>query len=43
MRPGQLEAETEQRYRQEGIPLNDETLGQLAAVAKELGVASALS
>ncbi len=41
--PGQLEAETEQRYRQEGIPLNDETLGQLAAVAKELGVASALS
>lgn len=41
--PGQLEAETEQRYRQEGIPLNDETLGRLAAVAKELGVASALS
>ena len=41
--PGQLEAETEQRYRQEGIPLNDETLGQLAAVAKELGVAPALS
>lgn len=36
--PGGLEAETEDRYRREGIPLNEETLMALRAVAEELGV-----
>jgi len=39
--PGHLEAQ--QRYRQEGIPLNPQTLAELAKTAKELDVdASAL-
>jgi LDH2 family malate/lactate/ureidoglycolate dehydrogenase len=35
--PGELETETEQAYRQDGIPLNDETLAGLAAAARDLG------
>jgi LDH2 family malate/lactate/ureidoglycolate dehydrogenase len=35
--PGQLEAETEARYRREGIPLNEETLNGIAAAAREVG------
>ncbi|MGH9662055.1 MAG: Ldh family oxidoreductase, partial [Bryobacteraceae bacterium] len=36
--PGELEAETEARYRRDGIPLNDATLDALDAVAVKLGV-----
>jgi LDH2 family malate/lactate/ureidoglycolate dehydrogenase len=36
--PGELEAETERRYRQEGIPLNDLTLAGIGSAAAELGV-----
>ncbi|MBI3697154.1 MAG: Ldh family oxidoreductase [Acidobacteria bacterium] len=36
--PGGLEAETEARYRREGIPLNDATLSALAHTAGRLGV-----
>jgi len=36
--PGELEAETEKRYRKEGIPLNDITLAGIAKVAEQLGV-----
>lgn len=35
--PGGLEAANEQRYRREGIPLNQETLAGLAEVAERLG------
>ena len=37
--PGELEAETEKRYRTEGIPLNAETLDGIRRAAEELGVA----
>jgi LDH2 family malate/lactate/ureidoglycolate dehydrogenase len=36
--PGELEADTEARYRQEGIPLNAATLAGIVAAAEELGV-----
>jgi LDH2 family malate/lactate/ureidoglycolate dehydrogenase len=36
--PGEREAEAEQRYRQEGIPLNAETLAGVVAAARRLGV-----
>jgi LDH2 family malate/lactate/ureidoglycolate dehydrogenase len=36
--PGEIEAETERRYREEGIPLNSVTLEGLAEVAARLGV-----
>jgi LDH2 family malate/lactate/ureidoglycolate dehydrogenase len=36
--PGHLEAETETRYREEGIPLNDATIADLVAEAERLGV-----
>jgi LDH2 family malate/lactate/ureidoglycolate dehydrogenase len=36
--PGELEAETERRYRKVGIPLNDATLRDLAEVADKFGV-----
>lgn len=39
--PGELEAETAARYRQTGIPLNNATLADLAAVAGRLGVDAA--
>lgn len=39
--PGGLEAETEARYREEGIPLNRTTLEGLLATAEECGVDSA--
>ena len=35
--PGELEAETEARYRKEGIPLNEETLAGIAAAAGQVG------
>ena len=38
--PGELEAETEMRYRKEGIPLNDTTLDGIVTVAEHLGVDS---
>jgi len=41
--PGEIEAETEARYRTEGIPLAAATLNDLTRVASDLGVsASAL-
>jgi LDH2 family malate/lactate/ureidoglycolate dehydrogenase len=36
--PGEMEAETERRYRKEGIPLNAETLRGLRAMAAQVGV-----
>jgi LDH2 family malate/lactate/ureidoglycolate dehydrogenase len=36
--PGELEAETERRYRAEGIPLNAETLRGIRAMAARVGV-----
>lgn len=36
--PGELEAETEARHRQEGIPLNDAILAGIIASAEEVGV-----
>ncbi len=36
--PGEVEAETEARYRREGIPLTGETLGAMASFAKWLGL-----
>ena len=36
--PGELEHETEIRYRREGIPLNAETLAGIAACEADLGV-----
>ena len=36
--PGELEFETEARYRAEGIPLNDVTLRDIAAAAQNVGV-----
>lgn len=38
--PGRLEAETERRYRREGIPLNSATLHGIAKTAEKLGVDS---
>lgn len=35
--PGELEAETERRYRKEGIPLNPATLAGIAAAAQRVG------
>jgi len=40
--PGEIEAETEARYREQGIPLNDETLKELTETAASLGVDSSL-
>jgi len=40
--PGGLEAETERRYRREGIPLNPETLGGIADAADRVGVDAAI-
>jgi LDH2 family malate/lactate/ureidoglycolate dehydrogenase len=34
--PGELEASTERRYAQEGIPLNDETVDGLARCGESL-------
>jgi LDH2 family malate/lactate/ureidoglycolate dehydrogenase len=36
--PGELEVETERRYRHEGIPLNDATVRALSQVCVELGM-----
>jgi len=36
--PGGLEAETEKNYREQGIPLNNETINGLRRVAGELNV-----
>ncbi len=36
--PGEIEAETERRYRLDGIPLSAASLGALADTAKRLGV-----
>jgi LDH2 family malate/lactate/ureidoglycolate dehydrogenase len=36
--PGELEAETERRYRREGVPLPEQTLRDIAATARELGL-----
>jgi LDH2 family malate/lactate/ureidoglycolate dehydrogenase len=36
--PGELEAETERRYRKEGIPLNSATLDGISQTAHELGI-----
>ena len=36
--PGEMEAETERRYRKEGIPLNAETLRGIRAMAARVGV-----
>jgi L-2-hydroxycarboxylate dehydrogenase (NAD+) len=36
--PGELEAETNRRYRREGIPLNEATLGGISRSAEEVGV-----
>ncbi len=38
--PGGLEAETEARYRDEGIPLNQQTIEGLRAAARGFGIAS---
>jgi LDH2 family malate/lactate/ureidoglycolate dehydrogenase len=38
--PGELEAETEQRYRREGIPLNKTTLTDIANAARRVGIAA---
>ena len=38
--PGQLEAETAESYRRDGIPLNESTRAGLADVARDLGVDS---
>ncbi len=38
--PGGLEAETEARYREQGIPLNEETIAGLRGTAAQLGVNS---
>jgi LDH2 family malate/lactate/ureidoglycolate dehydrogenase len=38
--PGELEAETERRYRREGIPLNEVTVTDIASAASELGVSA---
>ena len=38
--PGEIEEETEQSYRKEGIPLNRETLKGISGVAAQLGMAS---
>jgi LDH2 family malate/lactate/ureidoglycolate dehydrogenase len=37
--PGELEWETERRYRADGIPLTEETLAGIVAAAKRVGVA----
>jgi len=39
--PGELEAETEARYRKEGIPLNEDTLAGIAAAAAQVGADAA--
>jgi len=39
--PGELEAETEALYRQEGIPLNEDTLAGIAAAAAQVGAGAA--
>ncbi|MGH9962812.1 MAG: hypothetical protein ACREBC_37800, partial [Pyrinomonadaceae bacterium] len=36
--PGELEAETDRRYRLEGIPLNEATLEGISRSAEEVGV-----
>jgi LDH2 family malate/lactate/ureidoglycolate dehydrogenase len=36
--PGELEADTERRYRAEGVPLNAETLRGIRAMAARVGV-----
>jgi len=36
--PGELEFETEARYRADGIPLNDATLHDIAVAAQNIGV-----
>jgi LDH2 family malate/lactate/ureidoglycolate dehydrogenase len=41
--PGELETETESRYRREGIPLNDATLAGIAEVTEQLGLPNHLS
>jgi LDH2 family malate/lactate/ureidoglycolate dehydrogenase len=38
--PGEIEFETEQRRRAEGIPINAELQSELTALAQELGVKS---
>lgn len=38
--PGELEAETEAKYRKEGIPLNEDTLKGIAVAAERLGIDS---
>ena len=38
--PGEMEADFDAKYRREGIPLNDRTLADIAAVARERGVAA---
>ncbi|MCW5982233.1 MAG: Ldh family oxidoreductase [Bryobacteraceae bacterium] len=40
--PGEIEAETEERYLREGIPLNEATLADLGATARSLGIATDL-
>ena len=40
--PGELEWETERRHRQDGVPLPEATLMDIAATARELGVAHSL-
>lgn len=39
--PGELEAETEIRYRREGIPLNEDTLAGITAAAAQVGAGAA--
>jgi LDH2 family malate/lactate/ureidoglycolate dehydrogenase len=39
--PGELEAETERHYREEGIPLNSVTLDGIKQSARELGIDTA--
>jgi LDH2 family malate/lactate/ureidoglycolate dehydrogenase len=41
--PGEIEAETERRYRRDGIPLNDTTLADLVGTGERLGAAVRLS
>ena len=38
--PGEMEADFDAKYQREGIPLNDRTLADIAAVARERGVAA---
>ncbi len=40
--PGELEAETEIKYRKEGIPLNEDTLKGIITAAEQLGVDASL-